>query len=252
MCRECGKAMETVKHILNMCEPKGFSLYKERHDQAILIVLWRLLKQYKFKQEEPWYKLEAKPVYENRAVTILWDPSIPTDDEMTERKPDLVVEDRLCKSIYITDMSVPTDSNINGRWQEKFQKYQKLAADMRKQFRGYRIKVVPMIIGALGTVDTLLEDLRGIPKLSKRGVEVMRAMQRTVLCSAVRILRRHLSVEGLGPGREVVLSQSLPVDLWKAGVDWCMEVLPPIMTVNFGPTHICLLLPEGGKAEASG
>ena len=28
MCTECGKAMETVKHILNMCEPKGFSLYK--------------------------------------------------------------------------------------------------------------------------------------------------------------------------------------------------------------------------------
>ena len=24
MCRECGKAMETVKHILNMCEPKDF------------------------------------------------------------------------------------------------------------------------------------------------------------------------------------------------------------------------------------
>ena len=38
MCRECGKAMETVKHILNMCEPKGFSLYKERHDRAILIL----------------------------------------------------------------------------------------------------------------------------------------------------------------------------------------------------------------------
>ena len=83
----------------------------------------------------------------------------------------------------------------------EFQKYQKLVADMRKHFRGYRIKVVPMIIGALGTVDTLLEDLRGIPKLSRSVVEVMRAMQRTVLCSALRILRGHLSVERLGPGR---------------------------------------------------
>ena len=97
-------------------------------------------------------------------------------------------------------MSVPTDSNLNGRWQEKFQKYRKLAAEMRKQFRGYRIKVVPMI-GALGTVDTLPEDLRSIPKLSKGAVEVMTAMQRSVLCSAVRILRKHLFVEGLGPGR---------------------------------------------------
>ena len=79
-------------------------------------------------------------------------------------------------------------------------KVPKLAADMTKQFSGYRIKVVPMIIGALGTVEMLLEDLRGIPKLSKSAVEVMRAIQRTVLCSAVRILRRHLSVEGLEPG----------------------------------------------------
>ena len=71
MCRECGKAMETVKHILNMCEPKGFSHYNERHDRAMLIVLWRLLKEYRFKQEEPSYKLEAKPVCENRSVKIL-------------------------------------------------------------------------------------------------------------------------------------------------------------------------------------
>ena len=126
MCRKCGKAMETVKHILNMCEPKGFSLYNERHDRAVLKLLRRLLKEYGFKQEESWYKLEAKPVYENRSVNLLWDPSIPTDEEMTESKPDLVVEDRLCKSIYIIEMSVPTDSNINGRRQEKFQRNQNL------------------------------------------------------------------------------------------------------------------------------
>ena len=33
-----------------------------------------------------------------------------------------------------------------------------------------------MIIGALGTVDTLLEDRMGIPKLSKGAVEMIRAM----------------------------------------------------------------------------
>ena len=51
-----------------------------------------------------------------------------------------------------------------------------------------------MIIGALGSVNTLPGDLRSIPKLSKGAVEVMRAMQRFVLCSAVWILRRHLSI----------------------------------------------------------
>ena len=97
--------------------PRDF-LYKERHDGAILEVLWRLVKEYGFKQEEPWpHKLKAKPVYENKSIKILWDPSIPTGKDMTERRPDLVVEDRLCKSIFIIEMSVPTDSNLNGRWQ---------------------------------------------------------------------------------------------------------------------------------------
>ena len=77
------------------------------------MVLWRLLKEYGFQQEEPWYKLEAKPVYENWSVKILWDTSIPTDEEMTERRPDLVVEDRLCKSIFIIEVTVSTDSNLN-------------------------------------------------------------------------------------------------------------------------------------------
>ena len=58
-----------------------------------------------------------------------------------------------------------------------------------------------MITAALGTVDTLPEDLRSIPKLSKGAVKVTRVMQRSVICSTLRILRRHLSVEGLGPGR---------------------------------------------------
>ena len=80
-------------------------------------------------------------------------------------------------------------------------KYQKLAADMRKQLRGYRIKVVLMIIGALGTVDTLPDDLSSIPKLSKGAIEVTRAIKISVLCLAVKILKRHLSVKGLGPGR---------------------------------------------------
>ena len=47
------------------------------------------------------------------------------------------------------------------------------------------------------------QNLRGI---QKNAVEVMRTIQRSVLCSAVRILRRPPSVEGLAPGRKSVYS----------------------------------------------
>ena len=144
-------------------------------------------------------------------------------------------------------MSVPTDSNLNGRWQEKFQKYQKLAAEMRKQLRGYRIKVVPIIIGALGTVDTLPEALRSIPKLSKGAVEVIRAMQRSVLCSAVRISWRHHICCGIG-----AWAISSPVPVLACRPLESSGILRPIMMVNIDPTCTCLLLLEVGKAEASG
>ena len=53
--------------------------------------------------------------------------------------------------------------------------------------------VVPVVIGGLGTVThRLMEDLHRLPTAGK-AVSQIEGMQRSVLCSSVRILRGHLS-----------------------------------------------------------
>ena len=36
----CGESVETVRHILSQCRPKGFNLYMEQHDRAWLVVYY--------------------------------------------------------------------------------------------------------------------------------------------------------------------------------------------------------------------
>ena len=39
-CRQCGEGVETVRHILSQCRPKGFNLYMEQHNRALLAVYY--------------------------------------------------------------------------------------------------------------------------------------------------------------------------------------------------------------------
>ena len=76
---------------------------------------------------------------------------------------------------------------------EKQSKYRDLCANLRRQFPGYLIDVVPVVIGGLGTVTHhLVEDLCYLPTAGKAASQI-EGMQRSVLCSSVRILRSHLS-----------------------------------------------------------
>ena len=67
------------------------------------------------------------------------------------------------------------------------------SADLRRQFPGYHMDVVLVVVGGLGTVThRLVEDLRHLITAGK-AVSQIEGMQRSVLCSSVRILRGHLS-----------------------------------------------------------
>ena len=54
-CRQCGEGIETVRHILSLCRPKGFNLYMERHDRALLVVYHDLCKHYGFEVTPRWW-----------------------------------------------------------------------------------------------------------------------------------------------------------------------------------------------------
>ena len=50
-------------------------------------------------------------------------------------------------------MAVCWDPLISERESEKTAKHQDLAIDMGRRYRGWKVQVLPIVMGALGTVD---------------------------------------------------------------------------------------------------
>ena len=91
---------------------------------------------------------------------------------------------RICK---IVDFAVPADHRTNLKEGEKKDKYLDLAREL-KSLWNMKVTIVPIVIGALGTVTKGL--LKGLEDLDVGGRE--ETIQMTALLRTVRILRRVL------------------------------------------------------------
>ena len=126
-------------------------------------------------------------------MTIKVDLSLPTDRQLTSRRPDIVLFLKEDRCIVILECAVAWELLLEEREREKFYKYQELAADLATQHHGWRVVVVPIVIGSLGTLRSLRQNLNGLALFTQREVNrLAKELQFEVLCSAVRIIRRHL------------------------------------------------------------
>ena len=108
------------------------------------------------------------PIGENQHAKILWDVPIPTDKNIVARRPDIFLQDKRTRRLYLIEMAVAWDSLQIERRAEKLSKYGELCADLRGQFPGYRLDIVPVVIGDLGTVThNLVGDLGCLPYCGK-------------------------------------------------------------------------------------
>ena len=128
------------------------------------------------------------PVLENDSRKFLWDINIQTDPLIPARRPDLIIinnkKKRICKIVHF---AVPADHRINLKESEKKDKYLDLARELKKLWN-MKLTIVPIVIGALGTITKRL--LKGLEDLEVgRRVETI---QTTALLKTGRILRRVL------------------------------------------------------------
>ena len=86
-------------------------------------------------------------------------------------------------------MAIPEDGRVRAKEDEKVEKYQDLAREVRKMW-GVRTEVIPIVVGALGTIPMRLkENLRAI------GVDTsIELIQRSALLGSARILRKVLEM----------------------------------------------------------
>ena len=86
-------------------------------------------------------------------------------------------------------MAIPEDGRVRAEDDEKVEKYQDLAREVRK-ICGVRTKVIPRVVGALGTILLRLkENLRTV--VVDTSIELI---QRSVLLGSARVLRKVLEI----------------------------------------------------------
>ena len=189
LCRLCKEADETVIHIASQCSKLAQLEYKARHDKVAQALHWELCRKNDLQHEKNWYEHNPQSVVENDKCKILWDFTIQTDHYITARRPDIVVVDKDKKTCQLIDVACPGDKRVKEKEDEKVVKYQDLARELRKIW-SMEVKVIPIVIGVLGTIPARLKD-----NLKEIGIPLKASqIQKSVLLGTARILRKVLEV----------------------------------------------------------
>ena len=159
-----------------------------RHDEVAKILHWKLCEKWGFKRGKTWYDHKPEKVLESEICKILWDFSIQTDQVLEHNKPDLTVVEKEEKNCWVIDVACPFDSRIVKKEVEKDEAYNRLKYEIARVWKMKRVEVVPIIVGALGTVTNNLG-----PNIRKIGIECpIELLQKGCLLGTARIIRKVL------------------------------------------------------------
>ena len=96
---------------------------------------------------------------ETSDVKSLWDFDIQTDNEIQARRPDIVVVNKKERKCYIIDVAVLGDVRIAEKETKKIEKYDEFKREVERLWK-VKAKVMPIVLGALGTVTRSLSKER--------------------------------------------------------------------------------------------
>ena len=196
-CRVCNDQEETVEHLVAGCKVLANNEYLSRHNRALMVMAVEWAKEYELVGDDTiWYKerWERGTVMENEKGKLVWDFEFHLRKTTTARRPDLILEDKEKKKIWICDMACPQQRNIETKRMEKLTKYRQLAYETRERRPGYEIVVVPLIIGALGGgIKQIMNDLGKIIEKEDVLKRTVCEMQKTVLMDSETTTRKVLS-----------------------------------------------------------
>ena len=179
-----------MQHLGSGSEKLAQKEYKRRHDNVAKKVHWDLCTKNKLDGMEKWYEHVPEGVVENEEVKLLWDVNIQCDNVTEARRPDIVVVDKKEHKGIIIYIAVPDDVRVGEMELEKVEKYQELKREIGILWKLKHVEVVPVVIGALGSVTKDFE--RWIKKL---GIAYnIGVMQKTALLGTARILRKVLEL----------------------------------------------------------
>ena len=106
------------------------------------------------------------PVIESDAQKLRWDFDIHTDHLISAQTPDLIIINKKKRTCKTVDFAVPADHRIKLKECEKKDKYLDFARELKKLWN-MQVTIIPIVIGAFGTVTKGL--LKGLEDLEVGG-----------------------------------------------------------------------------------
>jgi hypothetical protein len=121
-------------------------------------------------------------------VTILWNQQIQTDRTIPNNKPDIIIRDNEKRTCRLIDAAISGDRNVIKKETEKILKHKDLTIEMQRMWY-VKTKVIPVIIGATGTISkSFRKYVSNTP-----GNHEVKELQKTAILGTAHILRKVLT-----------------------------------------------------------
>jgi len=97
-----------------------------------------------------WYEHVPKSVETSQGGKV-WNQQIQTHRTIPNNKPDIVIRDNEKGTCMLKDVAISGDRNVIIKEAEKILKYKNLTIEIQRMWN-VKTKVIPVIIGATGTI----------------------------------------------------------------------------------------------------
>lgn len=153
LCRWCNNASENTHHLLAGCPKLNQTEYTNRHDNMGKI-LHQAIENKIFNttpNREQW-KYIPEAVKETADNVLYWNRSIHTDRTVGHNRPDTTLWKKRESTVHLVDYAIVNSHNLQSTYNEKIQKYQNLAQEIKKTWQVENVKIHPIVISTTGIV----------------------------------------------------------------------------------------------------
>ena len=147
------QALFTVDRVAAGCSAMAPTDYTDRHNQVASIIHWNICRHLQVPVESRWYRHQPDRLVnkETEGIMAMWDTAIPTARKMKANRPHTCFRNEKDNTCHLIHISCPTDGKVGRKHAAKFARYSDVRVEISRMWQ-CRTRVVPVVLGALGTV----------------------------------------------------------------------------------------------------